>query len=90
MIPATCCFHGAGASNEPPFLRTGRGNGNKDGRQDDDLIYVNLSIPFGGSQHVSSYMRKQGNRNSYGVQNSGALSPGFLLLYLRRSGQGRE
>ena len=51
-----------------------RAMGNKDGRQDDDLLYVNLSIPFGGSQRVSSYMRKQGNRNSYGVQNSGALS----------------
>nr|WP_281960282.1 fimbrial biogenesis outer membrane usher protein [Enterobacter mori] len=45
-----------------------------DDDQDDDLFYVNLSIPLGGSQSLSSYMRKQGDRTSYGVANSGALS----------------
>lgn len=48
--------------------------GNVDDDQDDDMLYVNLSIPLGGSQSISSYMRNQGNRTSYGVQNSGALS----------------
>ncbi|MEH0887182.1 fimbrial biogenesis outer membrane usher protein [Enterobacter sp. UNJFSC 003] len=45
-----------------------------DDDQNDDLFYVNLSIPLGGSQSLSSYMRKQGDRTSYGVANSGALS----------------
>lgn len=49
--------------------------GNNDDSQDDDMLYVNLSIPLGGSQSISSYMRNQGNRTSYGVQNSGNLSP---------------
>lgn len=49
--------------------------GNNDDSQDDDMLYVNLSIPLGGSQSISSYMRNQGNRTSYGVQNSGSLSP---------------
>lgn len=48
--------------------------GNTDDDQDDDMLYVNLSIPLGGSQSISSYMRNQGNRTSYGVQNSGAIS----------------
>ena len=49
--------------------------GNTDDSQDDDMLYVNLSIPLGGSQSISSYMRNQGNRTSYGVQNSGKISP---------------
>ncbi|MFH7827801.1 fimbrial biogenesis outer membrane usher protein [Kluyvera chengduensis] len=49
--------------------------GNNDDSQDDDMLYVNLSIPLGGSQSISAYMRNQGNRTSYGVQNSGNLSP---------------
>ena len=48
--------------------------GNTDDEQDDDMLYVNLSIPLGGSQSISSYMRNQGSRSSYGVQNSGSLS----------------
>lgn len=48
--------------------------GNNDDDQDDDMLYVNLSIPLGSSQTISSYMRNQGNRTSYGVQNSGLLS----------------
>lgn len=51
-----------------------RSVGNSNDAQDDDMLYVNLSIPLGGSQSISSYMRNQGNRTSYGVQNSGALS----------------
>ncbi|WP_275896191.1 hypothetical protein, partial [Klebsiella pneumoniae] len=30
--------------------------GNTDDEQDDDMLYVNLSIPLGGSQSLSSYM----------------------------------
>lgn len=37
------------------------------------MLYVNLSIPLGGSQSLSSYMRKQGDRTTYGVANSGAI-----------------
>ncbi|KIQ51368.1 fimbrial assembly protein, partial [Citrobacter rodentium] len=48
--------------------------GNVDEDQDDDMIYVNLSIPLGGAQSISSYMRKQGDRTSYGVQNAGSLT----------------
>lgn len=48
--------------------------GNTNDAQDDDMLYVNLSIPLGGSQNISSYMRNQDNRTSYGVQNSGPLS----------------
>lgn len=47
--------------------------GNTDDEQDDDMLYVNLSIPLGGSQSLSSYMRKQGDSTSYGVANSGAI-----------------
>ncbi|HDR2753595.1 TPA: fimbrial biogenesis outer membrane usher protein [Enterobacter asburiae] len=47
--------------------------GNRDDDQNDDLLYVNLSIPLGGSQSLSSYMRKQGDSTSYGLANSGAL-----------------
>ena len=47
--------------------------GNTDDEQDDDMLYVNLSIPLGGSQSLSSYMRKQGDRTTYGVANSGAI-----------------
>lgn len=37
------------------------------------MLYVNLSIPLGGSQSISSYMRKQGDSTSYGIANSGAI-----------------
>lgn len=47
--------------------------GSTDDDQDDDLLYINLSIPLGGSQSLSSYMRKQGDSTSYGLANSGAL-----------------
>lgn len=47
--------------------------GSTDDDQDDDLLYINLSIPLGGSQSLSSYMRKQGASTSYGLANSGAL-----------------
>ncbi|MGK3225318.1 fimbrial biogenesis outer membrane usher protein [Enterobacter soli] len=47
--------------------------GSTDDDQNDDLLYVNLSIPLGGSQSLSSYMRKQGDSTSYGLANSGSL-----------------
>lgn len=47
--------------------------GSTDDDQDDDLLYINLSIPLGGSQSLSSYMRKQGDSTSYGLANSGSL-----------------
>lgn len=47
--------------------------GSTDDGQDDDLLYINLSIPLGGSQSLSSYMRKQGDSTTYGLANSGAL-----------------
>lgn len=47
--------------------------GNSDDDQNDDLLYINLSIPLGGSQSLSSYMRKQGDSTSYGLANSGSL-----------------
>lgn len=47
--------------------------GNTDDDRNDDLLYVNLSIPLGGSQSLSSYMRKQGDSTSYGLANSGAV-----------------
>ncbi|MBM3070170.1 fimbrial biogenesis usher protein [Lelliottia sp. RWM.1] len=50
-----------------------RAVGSVDDDQDDDLLYVNLSIPLGRSQSVSTYMRKQGDRTNYGVANSGSL-----------------
>ena len=43
------------------------------GYQDDDMVYVNVSIPF-GEQSVSLYTRNQGNRTNYGAQNNGAIS----------------
>lgn len=39
---------------------------------DDDMFYVNVSIPF-GEQRVGAYMRNQGNKTSYGLQNNGSL-----------------
>ena len=47
--------------------------GSTDDDQNDDLLYINLSIPLGGSQSLSSYMRKQGDSTSYGLANSGSL-----------------
>lgn len=47
--------------------------GSTDDDQDDDLLYINFSIPLGGSQSLSSYMRKQGDSTSYGLANSGSL-----------------
>lgn len=48
--------------------------GNVGDGQDDEMLYINLSIPLGRSQSISTNMRKQGDRTSYGVQNSGALT----------------
>lgn len=39
---------------------------------DDDMFYVNVSIPF-GAQRVGAYMRSQGDKTSYGLQNNGSL-----------------
>ncbi|MGK4352654.1 fimbrial biogenesis outer membrane usher protein [Enterobacter sichuanensis] len=47
--------------------------GNTDDDRNDDLLYINLSIPLGGTQSLSSYIRKQGDSTSYGLANSGAL-----------------
>lgn len=47
--------------------------GNVDDDQDNEMFYVNVSIPLGGSQSISSYMRKQGDSTTYGVSNSGSL-----------------
>jgi len=47
--------------------------GDTDDDQNEDLLYVNLSIPLGGTQSLSSYMRKQGDSTSYGLANSGSL-----------------
>lgn len=49
--------------------------GSVDDDQDDDLIYANISIPLGGSQMLTSYMHKHGDQTTYGIQNSGSLSP---------------
>ncbi|ESN15910.1 hypothetical protein L370_01974 [Enterobacter sp. MGH 24] len=38
----------------------------------DDLFYVNISIPL-GTQRVGAYMRNQGNKTAYGLQNNGSL-----------------
>lgn len=48
--------------------------GNVDSDQDDEMLYINLNIPLGGSQSINSYMRKQGDQMSYGLQNSGRLT----------------
>ncbi|MDU3300830.1 MAG: fimbria/pilus outer membrane usher protein, partial [Enterobacter ludwigii] len=47
--------------------------GNVDDDQDNEMFYVNVSIPLGGSQSISTYMRKQGDSTSYGASNSGSL-----------------
>ena len=39
---------------------------------DDDMFYVNVSFPL-GSQRVGAYMRSQGEKTNYGLQNSGSL-----------------
>ncbi|MEX9253164.1 fimbrial biogenesis usher protein [Pseudenterobacter timonensis] len=43
-----------------------------DSGSDDDMFYVNISIPF-GEQRVGAYMRSQGDKTSYGLQNNGSL-----------------
>ena len=53
--------------------QTSVGNNDSDDEQDDDLLYINVSIPLGGSQSLSTYMRKQGDSTSYGVANSGGI-----------------
>lgn len=47
--------------------------GNVDDDQDNEMFYVNVSIPLGGSQSISTYMRKQGDSTTYGASNSGSL-----------------
>ncbi|HDG1709183.1 TPA: fimbrial biogenesis usher protein [Kluyvera ascorbata] len=39
---------------------------------DDDMFYVNVSIPL-GSQRVGAYMRNQGEKTTYGLQNNGSI-----------------
>ncbi|MDO8235518.1 fimbrial biogenesis usher protein [Citrobacter werkmanii] len=39
---------------------------------DDDMFYINISFPL-GSQTVGAYMRNQGDKTNYGLQNSGSL-----------------
>lgn len=43
-----------------------------DSYNDDDVFYVNVSIPL-GTQRVGAYMRNQGNKTAYGLQNNGSL-----------------
>ncbi|WP_256679601.1 fimbria/pilus outer membrane usher protein, partial [Pseudomonas sp. Fl4BN1] len=40
--------------------------------RDDDLFYVSLIVPF-GEDRVSTYMRAQGEKQNYGVQESGSI-----------------
>lgn len=47
--------------------------GNVDHEQDDEMLYINVSIPLSRGQSVSTYMRRQGESTSYGVANSGSL-----------------
>lgn len=47
--------------------------GNVDDDQDDEMLYINVSIPLSPGQSVSTYMRKQGDNTTYGVANSGSL-----------------
>lgn len=42
----------------------------------DDLFYVSLMIPL-GADRVSTYMRTQGEKQNYGVQDSGAIGSNF-------------
>lgn len=42
----------------------------------DDLLYVSLIVPL-GEDRVSTYMRAQGEKQNYGVQDSGAIGPNF-------------
>lgn len=37
---------------------------------DDDLFYINMTVPF-GTERISSYMRSQGKKQNYGLQDSG-------------------
>lgn len=39
---------------------------------DDDMFYVNISVPF-GAQRVGAYVRSQGSKTTYGLQNNGSL-----------------
>lgn len=43
-----------------------------DSYNDDDVFYVNVSIPL-GTQRVGAYMRNQGEKTAYGLQNNGSL-----------------
>lgn len=46
---------------------------NHNGSNDDDMFYINISIPL-GEQRVGAYMRNQGDKTTYGLQNNGSLS----------------
>ncbi len=37
------------------------------------MFYINISIPL-GEQRVGAYMRNQGDKTTYGLQNNGSLS----------------
>lgn len=39
---------------------------------DDDMFYINISVPL-GKQRVGAYMRSQGEKTTYGLQNSGMI-----------------
>ncbi|MDU5358466.1 MAG: fimbrial biogenesis usher protein [Klebsiella oxytoca] len=65
--------------------------GNADESQNNDLFYVNLSIPLGGSQIISSYMRKQGDRTNYGLANSGSLGDNtYYYISADRDNESKE
>lgn len=42
--------------------------------RNDDLLYVNMSIPLGRTQNIGFYTRNQGSNTSYGVQSVGSVS----------------
>jgi outer membrane usher protein FimD/PapC len=46
--------------------------GNVDDDQDNEMLHQR-EHPAGGSQSISTYMRKQGDSTTYGVSNSGSL-----------------
>ncbi|EAA2244155.1 TPA: fimbrial biogenesis outer membrane usher protein [Salmonella enterica subsp. enterica serovar Aberdeen] len=46
---------------------------NHNDSNDDDMFYINISIPL-GEQRVGAYMRNQGDKTTYGLQNNGSLS----------------
>lgn len=64
--------HASVSVNWQHAMSSGSNSSEGSGQNDDDLFYVNLAVPF-GTERISTYMRSQGNKQNFGLQDSGSF-----------------